>query len=146
VYIGANQKGMSAGAELTGWRRKGVELVWSGLRYPNLAGAWVMEKLGAHKQIANRVLEPWVWTVQIFSATELDNFFLLRDHPMAEPHFHELARQMRSQYDTARVVFEHVQHSNWMGKYQVLQPGEWHLPLVGPWSQFQRSSLKQWKT
>lgn len=138
VYIGSAQKGMKAGAELEGWRRKGVELVWKASRYPQLLAAYLIEKLGAHKQIANRLIEPYVWTVQIFSATEVDNFFLLRDHHMAEPHFHELARQMHEQVKYVRDSITHFDSryawDRWdkdlTSKIQYLSPGEWHLPLL----------------
>jgi hypothetical protein len=133
-HIGAAQSGMRAGAELTGWRRKGVELIWSLLRWPNILGAWGMEKLGAHKQIANRVLEPWMWVTQVASATDIENFLKLRAHEMAEPHFQELARSVKGAVETAKGILGHLEDRgnflSFSGKYQILLPGEWHLPFI----------------
>jgi hypothetical protein len=50
--------------------------------------------LGLHKQVANRVLEPYQWMSTIVTATEFDNRFTLRDHPDAQPEIRDLARTM----------------------------------------------------
>jgi thymidylate synthase ThyX len=52
----------------------------------------------------------------IMTATELDNFFELRDHPDAQPEIHELARQMREAVNGY--------------SYDKLKIDEWHLPYV----------------
>lgn len=70
--------------------------VWQVARLPQVLAAFALECLGVHKQIANRLAEPWTWTQQVASATDVENFFWLRDHHMAEPHFAELASQMHS--------------------------------------------------
>ena len=51
---------------------------WTGAR--ELGGA-----IGLHKQIANRVVEPWMFITVIVTATEWGNFFALRDHADAQP-------------------------------------------------------------
>lgn len=101
ISIGANQKGMQAGEELTGWRRTVAIQAWKLTRYAAVAASWVLDKVGAHKQIVNRIVEPWTWTQQIVTCTDLKNFFKLRDHPDAEPHFQALARQMHAQVEYA---------------------------------------------
>jgi hypothetical protein len=78
--------------------------------------AWLLWKLGLHKQIANRILEPWMWITVIISATEWSNFFALRDHPDAQPEIALLAAMMRSAYAASEP--------------RRLRAGEWHLPLV----------------
>jgi hypothetical protein len=137
--FGANKKGMQAGEELTGWKRKAGELVWRGARYPAVAAHIALEKLGIHKQITNRVVEPWLYIQQLISATELDNFFLLRDHPDAEPHFQELARQMHLKATNARnMLLKGLRSALFLksvglssgGVIQYLSKGEWHLPFV----------------
>src|SRR5271154_4389940 len=87
VSIGKNQKGMQAGEELGGWRRAIAINTWKLARYSNVFASWILEKVGAHKQVVNRIVEPWTWTQQIVSATDLNNVFKLRNHPDAEPHF-----------------------------------------------------------
>ena len=71
---------------------------------------------GYHKQIVNRLLEPWMWTLMVVSATEWDNFFELRDHGDAEPHMQILAKAIRKTRDEATV--------------QILHPGAWHTPFI----------------
>jgi hypothetical protein len=131
-YIGANKAGMQAGAELAGWRRWTVKNIWSISRLPQVAAAWSIERLGGHKQVANRLLEPWVWTQQLLSATEVENFFWLRDHHMAEPHFQDLARQMHRDAKRAQFYFDNYGETASVADHrlQVLQPGEWHLPFI----------------
>lgn len=137
VFIGRNKKGMQAGEELVGWRRWAAERVLSWSRYPAVAANWLLDKLKVHKQASGRLLEPWLWCTQVFSATELDGFFKQRNHSDAEPHFHQLAAQMQHQVETAKRVFQkmetdhnfllRMQSSN---LYQILQPGQWHLPFL----------------
>lgn len=71
---------------------------------------------GYHKQITNRLLEPFMMIKGVITATELDNLFYLRRHPDAQPEFQELARCM----------WEALQAS----EAEVLYEGEWHTPYV----------------
>jgi hypothetical protein len=118
VSWGANQSGMQARQELSGWRRWAARGLWRAARYPALAMAWLMGKVGLHKQVTNRLLEPWMWHTAIVTATELDNFFGQRAHPDAQPEFQALAYAMRS------VRLGSVP--------QLRRRGEWHLPLLTP--------------
>lgn len=114
VSFGANQKGMQSGSELTGFKRKLAEKLWLGARYPACAAHWLFEKLGVHKQITNRLIEPWMWVTQLISSTEWDNFFKQRDHKDAEPHIQLVAKAIKEA----------------MAAYtpQVLNVGQWHIP------------------
>jgi hypothetical protein len=134
-YIGANRKGMQAGVELVGWRRTAAEALWRYGRLPALATHWGLEKLGVHKQIVNRMIEPWTWTQQIVSMTDLKNFFAQRNHKDAEPHFHKLAGEMREAVRWAQWTFERMEgygDSRYVDGtlYQILHYGEWHLPFI----------------
>jgi hypothetical protein len=116
VSWGQNQKGMQASTELSGWRRKLAIFFWLlGCRFA-LFVSWVLEKLGVHKQIANRVTEPWMHMTVVVTATEWANFFHLRFHKAAQPEFQELARIMYSLYKS--------------NEPKVLKAGEWHLPYI----------------
>lgn len=140
VSLGANQKGMQAGEELEGWRRTAAIQTWKLARYPMVAASWLLDKLGAHKQVVNRIVEPWTWTQQIVTCTDLQNVFKLRNHKDAEPHFHVLAALMQEQVKHAEVLFDRLKYSTIVGldthlaldigTVQVLKPGEWHLPFV----------------
>jgi thymidylate synthase ThyX len=135
VYIGHKQKGMQAGESLTGWRIKAVKQIWEAARYPAVFTSWLLETIGAPKEIFNRLTEPWMWTTQVVSATEWDNFLLQRNNKMAEPHFRELARQIARKISATKEVFKYMALSGSNGKefkdaWQELQPGEWHLPFA----------------
>lgn len=71
--------------------------------------------LDVHKQWANRLLEPWMWTTIIASATDWENLFHLRCHPAAQPEFQKVAVMARDLY---RASEPHE-----------LFVGDWHLPL-----------------
>ncbi len=116
VWWGKNQSGMQAREELKGWRLALVKNVWLWARWGALFAAWLLTKLGFHKQIANRLLEPWMFIEVIMTATELDNWFRLRCHPDAQPEIGWVAREMQYQYSTTTP--------------KELKAGDWHLPLV----------------
>lgn len=115
-YIGANQRGMQAGAELSDDARTEAVMQWLYARDKAVERARILAELGVHKQVVNRVIEPWMWITVIISATELDNFFGLRRHKDAEPHFHELADKMWAVREDSMP--------------RVLSASEWHLPLI----------------
>lgn len=54
------------------------------------------EWLNVHKQVANRLLEPFMWHTVIVTATEWDNFWNLRCHPDAQPEIRLVAQGMRA--------------------------------------------------
>jgi len=90
---------------------------WLVARDVAIKSAEAMLALGLHKQIAGRILEPWMWTIVCVSATEWQNFLELRDHSAAEPHIQVLAREIRKCLDDETTI-------------QWLEPGQWHLPFV----------------
>ncbi len=95
VYIGANQKGMQAGEELSEEARASAVTLWLSARNKAVDHARMLTNIGVHKQVVNRIIEPWMWITVIVSATEWDNFYGLRCHKDAEPHFQLIARMMR---------------------------------------------------
>jgi hypothetical protein len=130
-HWGANKPGMQAGEDLyapvtlpvggQGFGPFPREEAW---RQAALCAADMAEgftRAGYHKQIVNRLLEPFQWMHTIVTATEWDNFWSLRDHHMAEPHFQDLARTMRAAYD--------------FSSPRELRVGDWHVPYVNwQWS------------
>ncbi len=116
LHWGANQAGMQAGAELTGWRRSLAERIFRWTRIPVLVMVWFLTKLKLHKQVANRLLEPWVWHTIVFTSTEFDNFFKLRLHPDAQPEFQAFAREVKEAMDGSVPI--------------PLRWGDWHTPYV----------------
>lgn len=115
VSWGSNQAGMQAGGELSGWKLLVSKAIWSLARWPALLCHLLLEKLGLHKQVVNRVLEPWLHTVVLVSGTEWSNFFKLRCHASSQPEIRQVALDMRALYKT---------HSP-----KQVPTYAWHLPL-----------------
>ncbi len=71
---------------------------------------------GLHKQVVNRILEPFQWISVIVTATEWANWFELRNHKDADPTIKRLAEVMLAAMEESE-----PKH---------LIAGEWHLPYV----------------
>ncbi len=116
IWWGKNEPGMQARAEVEDV--EGAREWWIGSAKSALERAKLGHARGIHKQIVNRVLEPFMWMKTIVTATEWDNFWDLRCHPDAQPEFQHLAGMMHT-------TFEKTKHS-----VRRLEPGDWHLPYV----------------
>lgn len=84
----------------------------------NAAEAYM--EAGYHKQIPNRLLEPFSWMHNLISSTSWANFIHLRDHKDAEPHFQ----------DWARLVNQALAWVHTHDAFIDLDPGHWHLPYI----------------
>lgn len=113
---GSNQKGMQAGAQLKGWRLWLSKLVWRTASYSACVFASLLEKLGLHKQITNRLLEPFLWHTAVVSSTEWKNFFDQRISPLAQPEIRALAVEMSMALGSSRP--------------KIVRVGEYHLPYI----------------
>lgn len=89
---------------------------WEMAKHDAIWYAKAYKEAGYHKQVYNRLLEAFQMMKTVLSATELDNFWWLRDHSAADPTLAELARCMRE--------------SSEQSTPKLLQPGEWHLPYM----------------
>lgn len=127
IHWGKNQPGMQAREELPEICERSVpytprldeiprERFWLRVRDTAVYFANEYHKLNAHKQIVNRLLEPFQFIKVVCTATEFDNFFWLRKHPDAQPEIAELAK----------VMWEAREQSEPM----LLKAGEWHVPYV----------------
>jgi len=92
------------------------EIAWDFARDEALKWAERFYKAGFHKQIYNRLTEPFQMMKTVCSGTEFANFFWLRDHGAADPTLAELARVMREAKEASTP--------------DVLRDGQWHLPYV----------------
>jgi hypothetical protein len=90
--------------------------VWEMAKADALYYSEALYNAGFHKQVYNRLTEPFQMMKTVITATEWNNFFWLRNHGAADPTIAELARCM----------FEAREKST----PQLLKPGEWHLPYV----------------
>ena len=116
VSWGKNQKGMSADEEIPENLQDYARVHWLDARDSMIRKAQCLMDLGVHKQIANRLLEPWMFTTVLVSSTTYHNFFRLRNHPKAQPEMQRIAGIMQSVYEGS------VPKS--------LKEGEWHLPFL----------------
>lgn len=116
VKWGGAQSGMQSGVELKGWRKRLARRLWSSAGKVACVFSWSLMKLGLHKEVANRLLEPWQLMNVILTATDFDNFFALRFHEDAQPEIQVLAARMN------KAMLE--------SEPRQLQEGEWHLPYV----------------
>lgn len=118
IHWGRNQPGMQANEELPTNDMAIARYYWKEAALAAADSAERMSKIGLHKQIANRILEPFVLIKVVLTATEFDNFFELRDHPDAQPEIRDLASKMRTAMNDSTP--------------RLLAVGEWHLPYVDP--------------
>lgn len=117
IHWGKNQPGMQAKEELTGFQLDVVQALWQDAANEAAHNAALMDEQGAHKQIVNRILEPFQTMKTVMTATCMDNFFWLRNHEDAQPEIKELARLMWEALESEDPVR--------------LQPGDWHVPYFG---------------
>ncbi len=120
VYWGANQKGMQAEQELSDGERELALEQWMIARDNAVSVVKRLQSpdINLHKQIANRLLEPFLWHTVIVTATEWENFWGLRCNPMAQPEIKRAAEMMREVYNAS--------------VSSVVNYGDWHLPLIQP--------------
>lgn len=112
---GLNQKGMQSSTVASTEVREAGEDIWLAARDYAIEHARKLQDLGLHKQIVNRVLEPFTHMTVIATATEWGNFFALRAHPDAQPEFQILANKMLAEYQAHTPT--------------QLATGQWHIPF-----------------
>lgn len=117
LYWGSNKPGMQAGAELTGEDLANAKSMWRFAANEAANVAEEMNSLGLHKQVANRILEPFQFIHVIVTSTEWQNFFDLRISEFAMPEMRHLAELMWEAIYGATVS-------------RNLKAGEYHLPYI----------------
>ena len=119
VYWGMNQSGMQAKSELSLEDTEKALIIWKDALESAVEHAQALNALNVHKQLVNRILEPWQRIKVIVTATDFDNWWYLRRHPDAQPEIRELANCMWECYTN--------------NTPQKLYKGEWHLPYIKTW-------------
>ena len=114
--FGKNQKGMQASETLNEANTQRAREIWLSAKDAMVAHASQLADIEVHKELANRLLEPFAWQTVICTATEWENFFALRCNPQAQGEIRKAAEMMRE------VMRE--------SEPQYLQQGQWHLPLI----------------
>lgn len=113
---GANRPGMQAGEELGPGSIEHCELEWLKLRDEAVSTHRKLEQMGLHKQVANRILEPFMWHTAVITATDWDNFENQRIDSAAQPEMYAAALAMgRARHNSVPVL---------------VPQGGWHLPYI----------------
>ena len=117
IEWGMNSEQMQAKVIATPEVARDAEIIWRNASQDAVAHAKQLVALGIHKQIANRLLEPFVEVTVLATGVQdgWENFFALRADDAADPHIQRLAYAMLELYNS------HVP--------QILQPGHWHIPF-----------------
>lgn len=116
IFWGKNQPGMQAQVELTGFAKWFAKFMWYGTGHIVLTLAWLLSFSKVHKQVINRMIEPWTYINVQITATNWNRMLNLRLDKAAQPEFQLLAQLIKEALDTA--------------EYEQLQWGEWHLPWI----------------
>lgn len=87
------------------------------------------EVLNWAKQLANRLLEPFMWYTSIITATEFSNFFKLRTNENAQYEIRRIADLMYYEYIEVENDVENCTY-DCDKKPKKLKQNEWHMPLI----------------
>lgn len=93
-----NKSGMQPGDPFPYWKLEAASLVWHDAIRDAIKHAETLQKMGVHKQWANRILEPFMYIDVLITATEWDNFFALRCAHDSQTEIQALAIEMKRQY------------------------------------------------
>lgn len=116
VEWGLNKPGMSASEALAATQAEEAKAEWLRARDSAVEHVRHLQQFNVHKQVINRLLEPFMWHTVIVTATEWENFFSLRCAPNAQPEIRVAAELMRDALAASNP--------------RPVALGEWHLPLV----------------
>lgn len=116
VHWGVNQGGMTAKEELSKADIKKAKKLWISTRNSVIKYTKKLYELNLHKQVINRLSEPYSMMKTVASGTNWNNLLWLRDDEDAQPEFRELAVCIRQCLETSVPV--------------KLYGGEWHLPYI----------------
>ena len=117
VKFGTNQKGMQAGEETDATASHG-KTVWKISAKIACLMHSMMEKANIHKEVANRILEPYVWVEETLT---VEHDALVE---MGKLRIHEDAQE------DIRVVIEMMLEAAEQNTPLLLKNNEWHLPYV----------------
>ena len=125
MYWGKNQPGMQAFEEtdepvffrdMSGGYALSREQAWLRARDHAIEVARAFDGSGYHKQIVNRLLEPFAHITVVVTSTNYSNWFALRSHEDAQPEIKILSDAMLDEYRKSTPL--------------LLKEGDWHLPYI----------------
>lgn len=119
IHWGKNKAGMQADGEVDDRTAYWAKQDWNDARLNACVCAERMAKAGVHKQVVNRILEPFQYINVLVTSTEWENFFKLRDHPDAQPEIQALAKAMKE-----------ALKKSYPTRLDLTNKRHWHLPYV----------------
>lgn len=119
VHWGMNQPGMVADSEVQGFTKQQSIKRWKWAAKQAAECAEALNEAGVHKQVVNRLLEPFMWTKGVVTATidDWQAFLKLRLHKDAQPEIKALA------YEIGQAIIN--------SSSAELSDGDWHMPYFG---------------
>ena len=114
IAFGQNQRGMAVGSAIS--EQDAARKIWKEAADSAALSAFRLSQFGVAKSQVNRLLEPFMWTTVLATATRWSNFFALRCAEDAQPEIQALALLMRDAYETNQPT--------------QLRKGDWHAPLL----------------
>lgn len=113
-----NQPGMQAAGPMPPRAARLASIVWLATMRVALLASALLDRLGAHKQFVNRLVEPWSHITVIVTGTDIAwaNFFSLRRHKDADPMMQAIANEAARAMRTSPP--------------RLLALGDWHMPLI----------------
>lgn len=116
IHWGKNEAGMQASQELDTNAKIMANALWDTAKINAVKISDKMHQTGVHKQIANRITEPFQHMKVVVTSTEWNNWDWLRYHPDAQPEIKSLAEKtIEARANSSPVM---------------LFSGEWHMPYV----------------
>lgn len=115
IRWGKNGKGMQDHGSFSETESEICKQKWIQAAKSAVEQAKMLRDAGLHKQLVNRVLEPYMWMTTLCTATEWENFFALRLHKDAQPEFQYLSYIMLQNY-----LANDPKKCDW---------GDWHIPF-----------------
>jgi hypothetical protein len=139
------------------WPVNGKGMVPASYRddWPEAERAWIeglgfavythnnLEALGVHKEVTNRLLEPWLFTEVLITATEWQNFFNQRCHPAAQDPIRAGAECIRDLLAQS-VPVERRRHTPYITSDELYTQPSWYVEALASARRCRRVSfLKQ---
>lgn len=122
-HWGKNQPGMQAKEQVSEGMLQASKECWFKTAQEMARRAIIFSEMGLHKQIVNRILEPFQLMKTVLTSTEFDNFFWLRKHEDAQPEIKELAERMYEQLEWNKLLTVELDSGDWHTPY--FEAGYW---------------------
>ena len=118
IRWGSHAKGMQAGEDIDSFKQRVAEILWTMHRLHSVTVAYLLGKLGVHKQHVNRLVEAHTLIKVVVTSTDWANFFSLRMQEDVQPEMLSLASDIHFAMESSTPYY--------------LQVDEWHLPYITP--------------